>query len=208
MFSQRLNVALITLALFIAGFIVGLLVGLAIARVPEDHAIAILAIAWIIVGTVYGSGVLIFLGALWLDYGLCAIVFNALGKADKDVAQTLLSLLGNVTIEGTVTTKDKKTTRRVVGVGMLGTLVIIGFAVAAIYVIFSIVPSGGISVGGREITRNLPHLLFEHTADHQVITPKPIFATARNRLDCPYCHHYNKDIFITGATDMPFTTSR
>jgi len=113
-------------------------IGLSIGQLEEVSQTLIFA--GLIVLVVYGSAAAVFIVALYGTFKLWQIVLDALQGAKSTQARALLQILGGVTLSGSNKVANSTQTIRVTGSGLLGTLVIMGFACFVVYVMFSIVP--------------------------------------------------------------------
>lgn len=123
--------------------------GLAIGHLQEVSQQLIFA--GLIVLVVYGSAAAVFIVALYGTFKLWQIVLDALQGAKSGQAKALLQILGGVSLSGSNKVSNSTQTIRITGSGLLGTLVIMGFACFVVYVMFSIVPrdSDIVKIGGR-----------------------------------------------------------
>jgi Uncharacterized alpha/beta hydrolase domain (DUF2235) len=123
--------------------------GLAIGHLQEVSQQLIFA--GLIVLVVYGSAAAVFIVALYRTFKLWQIVLDALQGAKSGQAKALLQILGGVSLSGSNKVSNSTQTIRITGSGLLGTLVIMGFACFVVYVMFSIVPrdSDIVKIGGR-----------------------------------------------------------
>jgi hypothetical protein len=110
-----------------------------------------LIFAGLIVLVVYGSAAAVFIVALYGTFKLWQIVLDALQGAKSGQAKALLQIIGGVNLSGTNKLVGSTQTIRVTGSGLLGTLVIMGFACFVVYVMFSIVPRDAdiVKIGGN-----------------------------------------------------------
>jgi hypothetical protein len=138
---------LITSAIAVAALIIGLSAG----KLTEVNQTLLLAGA--IVAVVYGAAAAVFAVALYGTFKLWRIVLDALHWGKSEQAKALLQLIGGFDLEGSIEQVGVKRKLRVAGTGMLGTLVIMGFACVAIYIMFSIVPKDAdiVNVGGKPV---------------------------------------------------------
>lgn len=126
-----------------------LAIGLSIGHLEEVSQQLIFA--GLIVLVVYGSAAAVFIVALYGTFKLWQIVLDALHGAKSGQAKALLQIIGGFGLSGTNKLAGSTQTIRITGTGMLGTLVIMGFACFVVYVMFSIVPRDAdiVKIGGN-----------------------------------------------------------
>ena len=124
------NISLIILVSLLGGTVALYVMGKALVWVVS-------AAPWLknlLIVTVIGvAAIVIFAIAAVSLVALWAIVFEALGNANTDSAKNMLKILGDFDFQRNVKSESKNTSTKLRGAGMLGTLVILFAAVAAIY---------------------------------------------------------------------------